>query len=121
MRELSVRSLLISHLAMFIVFCSLVLIGYSASLTVLHVFSGSELSDLHQRLKSDKLFEDIESATALSLSAVVAGWLAARASNARPLVHGALSCAAFFVFFLCDTMYRLFHFPGIDCSGTGHL
>jgi hypothetical protein len=114
MRELSVRSLLISHLAMFIVFCLLVVIGHGASLTVLHVLTGAELSDLHQRLKSDELFQDIESASALSLSAVAAGWLAARTSNTRPLVHGALSCAVFFLLFFCDTVYRLFHFPGID-------
>jgi hypothetical protein len=114
MRELSVRSLLISHLAMFIVLCLFVIIGYGASLTVLHVFSGSELSDLHQRLKSDELFQDIQSASALSLSAVAAGWLAARTSNTRPFIHGALSCAAFFLLFLCGTVYDLFHLPGID-------
>jgi hypothetical protein len=114
MRELSVRSLLISHLAMFIVSCLFVIIGYGVTLTVLHVFSGSELSDLHQRLKSDELFQDIESASALSLSAVAAGWLAARTSNTRPFIHGALSCAAFFLLFLCGTVYDLFHVPGID-------
>jgi hypothetical protein len=114
MRELSVRSLLISHLAMFVLFCLFLMIGHGASLTVLHVFTGAELSDLHQRLKSDELFQDIESASALSLSAVAAGWLAARTSSTRPLIHGALSCAAFFLLFLCDTVYGLFHFPGID-------
>jgi hypothetical protein len=114
MRELSVRSLLISHLAMLIVFCLFVLIGYSASLTVLHVFSGAELSDLHQRLKSDELFRDIEAASALSLSAVAAGWLAARTSNTRPLIHGAVSCGAFFLLFLYGTVHDLFNFPGID-------
>jgi hypothetical protein len=114
MRELSVRSLLISHLAMFTVFCLFVIIGHGVSLTVLHVFSGAELSDLHQRLKSDELFQDIESASALSLSAVAAGWLAARMSNARPFTHGGLSCAAFFLLFLCGTVHDLFHFAGID-------
>ena len=114
MRELSVRSLLISHLAMLILFCLFLMIGHGASLTVLHVFTGAELSDLDQRLKSDELFHDIESASALSLSAIAAGWLAARTSNARPLIHGALSCAAFFLLFLCDIVYGLFHFPGID-------
>jgi hypothetical protein len=114
MRELSVRSLLISHLAMLIVFCLFVIVGHGASLTVLHVVSGAELSDLHQRLKSNELFQDIESASALSLSAVAAGWLAARTSSTKPLVHGALSCAAFFLLFLCDTVYGLFHLPGIN-------
>jgi hypothetical protein len=114
MRELSVRSLLISHLAMFIVFCLFVITGYGASLTVLHVFSGADLSDLHQRLKSDELFQDIGSASALSLSAVTAGWLAARTSNTRPFIHGVLSCAAFFLLFFCGTVYDLFHLPGID-------
>jgi hypothetical protein len=114
MRELSVRSLLISHLAMCVLFCLFVIIGHGASLTVLHVFTGAELSDLHQRLKSDELFRDIESASALSLSAVAAGWLAARTSNTRPLIHGALSCAAFFLLFLCGTVYGLFRFSGID-------
>jgi hypothetical protein len=99
---------------MFILFCILVLFGHSLSLAVLHVFSGEELSDLHQRLKSDELFQDIESASALSLAAVAAGWLAARSSNTRPLLHGALSCAAFFLLFLCGTAYDLFHLPGID-------
>jgi len=114
MRELTIRSLLISHLAMLIVFCLFVIVGYGASLTVLHVVSGAELSELHQRLKSNELFQDIESASALSLSAVAAGWLAARTSNTKPLVHGALSCVAFFLLFLCDTVYGLFHLPGID-------
>jgi hypothetical protein len=114
MRDLSVRSLLISHLAMFVVFCLLVMVGHGAILALLHFFTGTELSDLHQRLKSDELFQDIESASALSLSAVVAGWLAARSSSTRPLAHGALSCAAFFLLFLCDAVYGLFHFSGID-------
>jgi hypothetical protein len=114
MRELSFRSLLISHLAMFIVFCLFLIIGHSASLTVLHVFAGSELSDLHQRLKLDELFQDIESASALSLSAVAAGWLAARTSATRPLIHGALSCAAFFLLFLCGAVYDIIHLPVID-------
>ena len=114
MRRISVRSLLISHLAMLILFCLFALIEYSVMLAALHALSGAELSDLHQRLKSDELFQDIESASALSLSVVAAGWLAARTSNTRPLVHGALSCAAFFLLFLCDTVYGLFHIPGID-------
>jgi hypothetical protein len=114
MRALSVRSVLISHLAMFILFCLFVVIGYGASLTALHIYSGAELSDLHQRVKSDELFQDILSASTLSLSAVVAGWLAARSSNTRPLIHGALSSVAFFLLFLCDTAYDLFHLPGID-------
>jgi hypothetical protein len=114
MRELSVRSLLISHLAMCVLFCLFLMIGHGASLTVLHVFTGAELSDLHQRLKSHELFQDIEPALALSLSAVAAGWLAARTSNTRPLIHGALSSAAFFLLFFCDTVYGLFHFSGID-------
>jgi hypothetical protein len=117
MRELSVRSLLISHLAMFIVLCLLVIIGHGAILTALHLFTGEELSDLHQRLRSDELFQDIESASALSLSAVVAGWLAARTSDTRPFIHGAISCAAFFLFFLCGTVYDLLHLPGIDLFG----
>jgi hypothetical protein len=114
LRELSLRSLLISHLAMFAAFCLFLMVGHGAILTMLHVISGSDLSDLHQRLKSDELFQDIESASTLSLSAVVAGWLAARTSNTRPLIHGALSCAAFFLLFLCGTAYDLFHLPGID-------
>jgi hypothetical protein len=114
MRELSFRSLLISHLAMFATFCLFLMVGHGAILTVLHVISGSDLSDLHERLKSDELFKDIESASALSLSAVVAGWFASKTSNTRPLVHGALSSAAFFLLFLCGTAYDLSRFPGID-------
>jgi hypothetical protein len=114
MRELSVRSLLISHLAMFIVLCLLITIGYSVSLAVLHLFTGTELSDLHQRLKSDELFQDIESASAFGLSAVAAGWLAARTPRTRPLIHGAFSSAAFFLLFLCGTGHDLFEIPGID-------
>jgi hypothetical protein len=114
MRELSGRSLLISHLAMFIVLCLLIIIGHGAILTVLHVFTGAELSDLHQGLKSDELFQDIESASALSLSAAAAGWFAARTSSTKPLIHGALSSAAFFLLFLCGAGYDLFQTPGID-------
>jgi hypothetical protein len=91
MRELSVRSLLTSHLAMFILFCILVLFGHSLSLAVLHVFSGEELSDLHQRLKSDELFQDIESASALT------------------------SC------FSAGQRMTFFTFPESTCFGTSHL
>lgn len=112
--EFSVRSLLISQLAMFILLCSFLVVGYSASLIVLHTFSGAELSELHQRLKSDKLFSDVLFASALGLSAAAAGWLAARTSNTRPLLHGALSSAAVFLLFLCVTMYDLFQFREID-------
>ncbi len=114
MRDLSGRSLLISHLAMFIVLCLLIIIGHGAILTVLHVFTGAELSDLHQGLKSDELFQDIESASALSLSAVATGWFAARTSSTKPLIHGALSSAAFSLLFLCGAGYDLFQTPGID-------
>jgi hypothetical protein len=114
MRELSVRSILISHLAMFVLFCLLIMIGYSAILTVLHVLSGAELSDLHQRLKSDKLFRDIEFTSGLSLSAAAAGWLAAKTSTTKPLVHGALSSAAFFLLFLCVTVYGIFQSHEFD-------
>jgi fucose permease len=114
MREISVRSLLISYLAMFTLFCLFVMIGYCVSLMALHAISGSELSELHQGLKSNKLFQDIQFAWALSLSAVAAGWLAARTSNARPIIHGALSCAAFFLLFLCATVYDTFQLSEVD-------
>jgi hypothetical protein len=114
MRELSLRSLLISHLAMLILFCLIIMVGYGAILAVMHVVTGTELSDLHQRLKSDQLSTDILSASAMSLSAVAAGWLAARTSNARPLVHGALSSAAFFVLLFGPILYDVFHLREID-------
>jgi hypothetical protein len=114
MRELSFRSLLVSHLAMFAVFCLVLMVGHAAILIVLQFISGSDLSELHQRLKSDGLLKDIESATALSLSAVVAGWFASKTSKHRPLVHGALSSAALFLLFLCGTAYDLSRFTVID-------
>jgi hypothetical protein len=114
MRELSARSLLISHLAMFILFCLVFMVGYGAILTVMHLVTGAELSDLHQRLRSDRLSGDIEFASFLSLSAVAAGWLAARISNARPLLHGALSSAAFFLLSLCWAVYDVFQLGEIS-------
>jgi hypothetical protein len=114
MRELSVRSLLISHLAIFILFCLVGMVGYGVILAVMHVVTGAELSDLHQRLKSDQPFRDIEFASLLSLSAVGAGWIAARISNARPLVHGAFSSAVFFLLFLSAAVYDSLHLREFD-------
>jgi hypothetical protein len=114
MRELSVRSLLISHLVIFILFCLIGMVGYGVILAVMHVVTGAELSDLHQRLKSDRSFRDIEFASLLSLSAVAAGWLAARISNVRPLVHGALSSGVFFLLFLSAVVYDSFHLRELD-------
>jgi hypothetical protein len=114
MRELSVRSLLISHLAMLVLFCLIIMVGYGAILAVMHVVTGAELSDLHQRLKSDQSSSDILPASALILSAAVAGWLAARRCYARPLVHGALSSAAFFLLFLGSNVYDVLRLHEVD-------
>lgn len=114
MREISVRSLLISHLAMVILFCLFFVVGYGVILTVMHLVTGAELSDLHQRLKSDRSSGDIQFASFLSLAALAAGWLAARTSGARPLVHGALSSAVFFLLSLCLAVYEVFQHGATD-------
>jgi hypothetical protein len=111
MRGISIRSLLISHLAMFILFCLFILIGYSVSLVAAQILSGGELSEVHQRLKADKLFEDVLAAMAMSLSAAAAGWLAARGSKSKPLIHGALSGTMFFLLFLYASLQDVFQLP----------
>jgi hypothetical protein len=111
MRNISIRPLLWSHLATFVVFCATAMIGYSMILVILRALSNADLAQIHQTLRSATSFQDNFAASLLALSAVTAGWVAATISKARPLIHGALSAAAFFLLFLYWTFHDVFESP----------
>jgi hypothetical protein len=111
MHGISGRTLVIAHLAGVLVFCLLGVIGYGVVLAILRAFSGVELADLHRDLQSNKLVQEVFSASIMSLSAIAAGRIAAKISNTKPLTHGVLSVGVFSLFFLCGLVYDIFEFP----------
>ncbi len=111
MSRISARSLLLAHLAMFALFCLIGIVGYSVILTTLRIISDTDLAHIHQNLQSSSSFHDAFAASMLGLAAIGGGWVAAATSKTEPLVHGALSGVAFFIFFLWGLVSDLIRSP----------
>ena len=111
MHGISTRSLLISHAAAPILFLLLAAIGYFVVEVTLKVLLGISLAEAHHVLQSNIPFKDAFAASVVALSAAGAGWIAAKTSNIRPLVHGAFSAAAFFLLFFYSTVHDIFQVP----------
>lgn len=111
MNIVSVRSLLLAHATMFAAFCAIATIGYSLILLVLRISSGNDIAEIHQHLRSVTSFQDTFAAAVMALSAIVAGWVAAKTAKTRPLLHGAFSAIGFFLLFSYWTFHDVFDIP----------
>jgi len=108
---ISIRTLLLLHLAAFVVLCASGIVGYGMLLAILRAFSYDDLTQIHQHLQPNTAFQDAFAASVITLSATAAGWIAAKTSKTKPLLHGTLSAAGFFLLFLYATVLDVLNVP----------
>jgi hypothetical protein len=109
MRQISIRTLIISNLVQLGAVLSLIVIAALATLTAAWVWAGfpDDIKPITGELKSSSLFVLLTGAISVIPSSVGAGYLAGRIARHRPILHGALSSCAWLLLLILIILFGI--------------